>query len=1330
MQEKYLGSQSLVRSSDDDRIESAESEGQVLGRRNVKRAARWGPKADEILVKYCHNAQKIDYKGAIIEIENVAHEKRTIDAAKSRWRVLKEKMRIQSLAAAGNSNLIESEGALPKKSSQNKDKSSKVFAVTQACGTVENDRDSGTVTGAKEWSDNEIRLLISLCRDQARIQWKARVIPELRNSGVLKSEANIRNKWRRIAEVGVETVLATLQPLIAQSDSETAIRHLDPTRTCSRSTSLDMSREVAENTETVSAVVNNTGINTPTDPEILDGLTVRATIARLTEDLEGVSSSFKHSFLEALKMAVRKYKRKRIREIGRKIPHEMITTVSQIIEKWGSKTPTGLSRIGWLNALVYASAFAICQEVKQNMKNSPISLREQQWYKEKERQRKWQMNLIRRIEVELKRRAEGKRVSYRYKKQVLSLYKALDGRSTAHLKAKLIEFKQLSELIRERVNLRAVDKIRQKLRKQFALQPSLRILQKGKHQEQVDVPSDKDIIAFWKPLIGTVHNKSSESPELNEWYAKMQDVYKHEAMNLAKLKEMAERAVRKTKPWKAPGPDGVSAVWWKLIPSAREQLIEATIDIIRTGKFPKKWFCVGKTVLIYKAGDRKDPANYRPITCLNTCYKILTSTINNYLKEHLMAGSAISDKQQALKTEQWSCLHASLIDRALVGKALSQKKKPIFTAWVDFAKAFDSVPHWFLLWVLKAIRLPHEIFNTFSRLMRNWRTRFQVSHSKKETSEIQILNGIFQGDSLSPTLFVLTTSPISFMLDQYQRKGARQTMLYTRNHIFYVDDLKLFGHSAEHLNKMVQVLTKVKDDIGLKMNMGKCAQITNQGQLAVQNQEQLAEIPYLEDKQSYKYLGITQRLMNTDEGYARVCDTFTSKVRQLFRSNITYKQKRQGYLTICVAQMRYYYLMTCGGGQRFETGRKLARDLDIHIRKEMINEKIRVKTNSVARLYLPVALGGCGWASLEDELENAVVDAYCYLQWRLELQEVTQFFESEAKRGKRNLIKDAKTLFQEYKIVKENVEEKVGMIREGAATCKQVQNFFKDHMRAERNAKRERCWRSEKLASHVMSCNDIDLHTSFLWLEAGNMNSTAVRNGIVVQEGCLAVRAAPMMKDKSESMICRLCKRANETVDHVVSACAYWLHTLYIYRHDSIARVLHYWLCNKYNITPIHYSQTVPTKIENGDIEIYWNHSWRTKAIMKHNKPDIVLVNKKDKKMIIIEIGVAHVSRMRHQKLLKYQRYAVNSQKQPDENVLPYPDGPNLVGDLQDSLQSDVTFFAMIVGVCGEHLKETEKELEEIFGMNRKERQQILERTSRCAVLGTSRIVKNHMART
>ena len=47
------------------------------------------------------------------------------------------------------------------------------------------------------------------------------------------------------------------------------------------------------------------------------------------------------------------------------------------------------------------------------------------------------------------------------------------------------------------------------------------------------------------------------------------------------------------------------------------------------------WLLEGRTVLIYKGGDRKDPANYRPITCLPTITKMVTLAIHEWLRRWL-----------------------------------------------------------------------------------------------------------------------------------------------------------------------------------------------------------------------------------------------------------------------------------------------------------------------------------------------------------------------------------------------------------------------------------------------------------------------------------------------------------------------------------------------------------------------------------------------------------------------------------------------------------------------------------------------------------------------
>ena len=52
-------------------------------------------------------------------------------------------------------------------------------------------------------------------------------------------------------------------------------------------------------------------------------------------------------------------------------------------------------------------------------------------------------------------------------------------------------------------------------------------------------------------------------------------------------------------------------------------------------KVQKEDIAVQTLYLLYKNGDKKDPKNYRPISCTNVIYKIYTSIIQNKIKKEL-----------------------------------------------------------------------------------------------------------------------------------------------------------------------------------------------------------------------------------------------------------------------------------------------------------------------------------------------------------------------------------------------------------------------------------------------------------------------------------------------------------------------------------------------------------------------------------------------------------------------------------------------------------------------------------------------------------------------
>jgi len=98
--------------------------------------------------------------------------------------------------------------------------------------------------------------------------------------------------------------------------------------------------------------------------------------------------------------------------------------------------------------------------------------------------------------------------------------------------------------------------------------------------------------------------------------------------------------------WKVPGLDGLPNFWVKYLSSAHSHLVKCFNDIfIGTAELPA-WFITGSTRLIPKNVNATDPKYYRPITCLPTMYKLLTSILANRMYHHFATNKSLVPEQR------------------------------------------------------------------------------------------------------------------------------------------------------------------------------------------------------------------------------------------------------------------------------------------------------------------------------------------------------------------------------------------------------------------------------------------------------------------------------------------------------------------------------------------------------------------------------------------------------------------------------------------------------------------------------------------------------------
>jgi len=96
--------------------------------------------------------------------------------------------------------------------------------------------------------------------------------------------------------------------------------------------------------------------------------------------------------------------------------------------------------------------------------------------------------------------------------------------------------------------------------------------------------------------------------------------------------EDVTETLRTTLNWKASGRDHIANVWLKQLTATHKHIAALFNKLIEKDQMAE-WLTAEVTFLIPKIENTENPKNYRPVTCLPTIYKLLTSITSRRMQK-------------------------------------------------------------------------------------------------------------------------------------------------------------------------------------------------------------------------------------------------------------------------------------------------------------------------------------------------------------------------------------------------------------------------------------------------------------------------------------------------------------------------------------------------------------------------------------------------------------------------------------------------------------------------------------------------------------------------
>lgn len=282
--------------------------------------------------------------------------------------------------------------------------------------------------------------------------------------------------------------------------------------------------------------------------------------------------------------------------------------------------------------------------------------------------------------------------------------------------------------------------------------------------------------------------------------------------NVEITETIVKKHLNKIKESKSQGSDGIHPKLIKeTVTSITKPVTKIYTKSMEESKLPQIWK-VANITPIHKKGPKTDVSNYRPISLTSIICKTMERIVRDTLMDYMEDNNFFTNHQHGFRKGR-SCV-TQLIEVIEKWTDKLDNQNDIDVIYLDFQKAFDTVPHNRLILKLKGYGITGNILHWIKDFLSDRKQRVVLNGT--HSTWTNVTSGIPQGSVLGPILFIIYINDLPDAIHNFVKLFADDTKLFAT--VNNIDD-------KNSLQSDINQLLEWSQNWLLKFNNSKCKHV-------------------------------------------------------------------------------------------------------------------------------------------------------------------------------------------------------------------------------------------------------------------------------------------------------------------------------------------------------------------------------------------------------------------------------------------------------------------------------------------------------------------------